>query len=104
MEDKRITAEDLEAVLQADIKALAEKMATAINKAKAGRIIADSEELVRDAHAEFRQQAYQRALDLLQNKAMQEDFSPSKDPAADPMEEQGSSENHPHDGKRASGV
>ena len=87
MEDKRITAEELEAVLQADIKALAEKMAAAINKAKAGRIIADSEELVRDAHAEFRQQAYQRALDLLQNKAMQEDFSPSQDPAADQMGE-----------------
>ena len=87
MEDKRITAEELEAVLRADIKALAVKMATAINKAKAGRIIADSEELVRDAHAEFRQQAYQRTLDLLQNKALQKDFSPSEDSAASPVEE-----------------
>jgi len=102
MEGNRITAEQLEAVLQADIKALAEKMAAAINKAKAGRIIADSEELVRDAHAEFRQQAYQRALDLLQNKAMQEDFSPSEDSATDQMEEQGAPEDHPHDGQRAS--
>ena len=42
MEDKRITAEDVEAALQADVKALAEKMAAAINEAKAGRIIADS--------------------------------------------------------------
>lgn len=102
MEGKRITAEELEAVLQADIKALAERMAAAINKAKAGRIIADSEEPVRDAHAEFRQQAYQRALDLLHNKTVQGDFSPSQDPAADPMEEQGSPEDHPHDGQRAS--
>lgn len=79
MDDPRITAEQLQAELQADVKVLAEQIAKAINAAKGGRIIADSEELVRDAHAEFRQKAYQRALDLLQNKALQEDFSPSAD-------------------------
>ena len=104
MEGKRITAEELEAVLQADIKALAEKMAAAINTAKAGRIIADSEELVRDAHAEFRQQAYQRALDLLQNKGVQKDFSPSQDSATSQVEEQGAPEDLPHDGQRPRGV
>ena len=82
MEDKRITAEELQAEWQADMRVLAEQIADAINQAKAGRIIADSEEPVRDAHAEFRQKAYQHALDLLQNKALQEDFSPSQDPAA----------------------
>jgi len=87
MEDKRITAEQLQAELQADVKVLAEQIADAINKAKAGRIIADSEERVRDAHAVFRQKAYQRALNLLQNKALQEDFSPSQDPAATEVEE-----------------
>jgi hypothetical protein len=35
--------------------------------------------LVRDAHAEFRRKAYQRALDLLPSKALQEGFSPSAD-------------------------
>ena len=104
MEDKRITAEELEAVLRADIKTLAGKIAGAINAAKAGRIIADSEEPVRNAHAEFRQQAYQRALNLLQNKSLQEDFSPSKDPAAGEVEKQRSPEDLPHDGKRATGV
>ena len=79
MDDQRITAEQLQAELQADVKVLAEQMAEAINAAKSGRIIADTEELVRDAHAEFRQKAYQHALDLLQNKALQEDFSPSAD-------------------------
>ena len=74
MDDPRITAEQLQAELQADVKVLAEQIAKAINAAEAGRIIADSEE-----HAEFRQKAYQRALDLLQNKALQEDFSPSAD-------------------------
>jgi hypothetical protein len=79
MDDKRVSAEELKQVLMADVERLAEQIAKAMNAAKAGRIIADSEELVRDAHAEFRQKAYQHALDLLQNKALQEDFSPSAD-------------------------
>jgi len=87
MNDKRITAEELEAELQADVKVLAGRIAQAINRAEAGRIIDDSEEPVRDAHAEFRQKAYQRALDLLQDKALQEDFSPSQDPAGSDVEE-----------------
>ncbi len=81
MDDKRITAEQVEAALRSDVQVLAEKIARAINGAKAGRIIADSEEPVRDAHAEFRQGAYQHALDLLRDKGLQEDFSPSQDPA-----------------------
>jgi len=87
MDDKRITAEEVEAELQADVKVLAGQIAEAINRAEAGRIIDDSEEPVRDAHAEFRQKAYQRALDLLQDKALQEDFSPSQDPAGSDVEE-----------------
>jgi hypothetical protein len=87
MEGKRITAEELQAQLQADVKALAEEIAAAINQARAGRIIADSEEIVRDAHAVFRQKAYQRALDLLQKKALQEGFSPSPDSGASDVEE-----------------
>ena len=87
MDDKRITPEELEALLQADVKALAARMAKAINGATAGRIINESEELVRDAHAEFRQQAFQKALGLLQDKALQGDFSPSQDPAEPDVEE-----------------
>jgi hypothetical protein len=87
MEGKRITAEQLQAELQPELRVLAEKIAQAINTARAGRIIADSEEPVRDAHAVFRQKAYQRALDLLQDQALQEDFSPSADPAAAKVEE-----------------
>ncbi len=87
MDDKRITPEEVEAVLQADVKALAARMAKAINGATAGRIIDESEEPVRDAHAEFRQHAFQKALDLLQDKALQEDFSPSQDPTAPDVEE-----------------
>ena len=59
MEDQRITTE----------------MAAAMNQAQDGRIIADSEEPVRDAHGKFRQQAYAKVISLLQQQ--QEAFSPS---------------------------
>lgn len=87
MDGKRITAEELQAELQADVKVLAEKIASAINAAKIGRIIADSEEPVRDAHAVFRQQAYQKAIDLLSKRTAQEDFSPSAQPSRPQVEE-----------------
>jgi hypothetical protein len=77
MEGKRITGEELVAELEGDIKMLAEKIADSINNAKPGRIIAESEEPVRDAHAVFRQQAYQKAMDLLSKRLAEEDFSPS---------------------------
>jgi TolA-binding protein len=90
MEDKRVTESELEAALQGDFKQLVAEIAAAMNAAKPGRIIADSEEPVRDANAEFRQRAYQKAIDLLQSK--QEAFPPSGQwvPA---MEEQGPTEN-----------
>jgi hypothetical protein len=89
MEDQRITAEELVAQLQGDLGELAEKMASAINSAKLGRIIADSEEPVRDAHAIFRQQAYQKAIDLLSKQLAQEAFSPSAHAQRTQVEEQG---------------
>ena len=83
MDNTKVTPEELKVALAADIDRLAEKMAVAMNAAKAGHIIADSEEPVRDAHAEFRQKAFEQALRLLQDK--QEAFSPS----APGSEEQG---------------
>ena len=75
MDDAKVTAEEIKAMLAGDIDALAQEMAAAMNGAKAGRIIADSEEPVREAHGKFRQQAYQKVIGLLQAK--QEAFSPS---------------------------
>jgi len=75
MEDKKITVEEIESLLVGEIHTLAEEMAAAMNSAQAGRIIADSEEPVRDAHGKFRQQAYAKVISLLQAK--QEAFSPS---------------------------
>ena len=78
MPDKKIRPQELKAALNADIDRLVKQVTQAINNAQPGRIINDSEEPVRDANAEFRQRLYQKALDLLQNKQLQEDFSPSE--------------------------
>jgi hypothetical protein len=87
MEDKKITPEELKAAWAKDVDELAEKVAAAMNSAQPGNIIDDSEEPVRDANAEFRQRLYQKAVNLLQNKRLQEDFSPSEDPSESDMEE-----------------
>ena len=83
MENKCVTAEELEAAMSGELKHLFGEVAEAMNTAQPGRIIADSEEPVRDANAEFRQRLFEKALGLLQNK--QEAFSPS----AERVEEQG---------------
>ena len=83
MEGDRITAEELKQALSADFDRMVERIVETMNAAQPGRIIADSEEPVRDANAEFRQRAYAEALRLLQDK--QKAFSPS----AEGTEEQG---------------
>jgi len=87
MDDRKITPEELKTAWAKDVDALAAKVAAAMNSAQPGNIIDDSEEPVRDASAEFRQRLYQKALDLLQDKHLQEDFSPSEDPAGSDVEE-----------------
>lgn len=74
MEGKRITVEELKRALATDFERLAERVVEAMNGAKDGHVIADTEELVRAAAAVFREQMYARAIGLLQNK--QEAFSP----------------------------
>jgi hypothetical protein len=95
MEDAKVTVEEIKAMLAADLDVLAAEMAAAINGAKSGRIIADSEEPVRDAHGRFRQQAYEKVISLLQAK--QEAFSPS----AQRVSQQGSQAGDAPDGQRA---
>jgi hypothetical protein len=84
MEDKRITAEEILAEIDIDVKQVAQEVATAINNAQAGAIIDQSEEQVRDAHAVFRQRTYQKALSLLENN--QQAFSPSPEISRSKME------------------
>ncbi len=87
MEDKKITAQELKAAWSKDMDRLAEQVAEAVNNAQPGNIIDDSEEPVRDASAEFRKRLYQKAIDLLQDKQLQEDFSPSPQRAKPDVEE-----------------
>jgi hypothetical protein len=96
MESRRINAEELKQVMAADFERLTQEVAEAMNAARDGSVIADTEELVRDANAVFRQQMYARAISLLQSK--QEAFSPSTQRAA----EQGSPADHPSDRQRTS--
>jgi hypothetical protein len=92
MEGKRISVEQLKQAMAADFERLAQEVAEAMNAAKDGSIIADTEELVRDANAEFRERMYAKAISLLQSK--QEAFSPS----AERTEEQGSPADDASDG------
>ncbi len=75
MDDKKITAKELQLAMEQEFTEMVQEVVEAMNNAKAGSIIADSEEPVRDANAKFKQQIFQKALDLLQKK--QEAFSPS---------------------------
>jgi len=85
MEDKRVTAEQILAEIGIDVEHMAQKVADAINNAQAGAIIDQSEEQVRDAHAEFRRKTYQKAISLLEKD--QRAFSPSAESSGIEMEE-----------------
>jgi len=96
MEGKRVSAEEVKQAMAADLERLAERIAEAMNAAQDGRIIADTEEPAREANAVFREQVYEKAIRLLQDK--QEAFSPSarRTPEQRPTAEDAS------DGERAS--
>ena len=84
MEDKRVTSEQILAEIGIDVERMAQKVADAINNAQAGAIIDQSEEQVRDAHAELRQKTYQKAISLLEKN--QQAFSPSAESSTTEME------------------
>ena len=96
MDDQQVSAAELKQAMAADFDRLVEEVAAAMNAAKAGRIIADTEELVRQANAVFREQVYAQAIGLLQKK--QEAFSPSAPRAS----KQGPAADHPSDRQRTS--
>ncbi len=97
-----VTSEQLEVAMGGDFKALCREVAKAIDEAKAGHIIADSEEGVRDAVGAFRQRLYQKALDIRQHNE-EGAFSPCA-PGEQPFStQQGQPQDHAHDCKRAVG-
>ena len=84
MENKRVTAEQILAEIGVDVERMAQVVADAINNAQPGAIIDQSEEQVRDAHAELRQKTYQKVISLLEKN--QQAFSPSAKPSDTEME------------------
>jgi len=75
--EAQISAAELEESLRLEWQELLGRTAKALNEARAGAIIADSEEIVREAMAEFRQKVYERGVQLLADKAAKAAFSPS---------------------------
>ena len=84
--DSKITKEQLKKALSVDIDRLVDDVVEAINKAKPGSIIDDSEEPVRDAAGQFRRMLFQKAIEL---RGQSEAFSPSGQPngSANSLEE-----------------
>lgn len=89
--EAQITPEELGQSLDAEWKELLSRTAGALNQARAGAIIADSEEIVRQAMAEFRQKVFERAVQMAADKAAKAAFPPSGQSAERPAgPEQGS--------------
>ena len=74
--DVRIDAEELKRAMALEIERLALETAEAMNKARDGAIIADSELIVRDAVAKFRKKLYEKAVQMKADKAAKAAFSP----------------------------
>lgn len=78
--EAQVSAEELQAQWAAELAELAQQTAAAMNQARAGAIIPDSEEPVREAMARFRQKAYEKAVQLMTDKAAKAAFSPQRHP------------------------
>lgn len=100
MKDK-ISVKELKKALNSDIETLLQQVAQAVNCAQPERIIADSEEPVRDASAQFREQLYQKALELRQRQD-EPDFSPSPQFTENNVAQQGQTDDKLSDGQRQS--
>jgi hypothetical protein len=72
--DSQITKSQLKQALSIDFDQLIEDVVEAINSARPGSIIDDSEEPVRDAAGQFRRMLFEKALEL---RGHSEAFSPS---------------------------
>jgi len=77
MDDKRITAEEIKAALAGDIDELSALVAKAMNEARDGSIINDSEIPIWLATNAFREALATKAVGLVQNR--HEAFSPSSE-------------------------
>jgi len=96
----RIEPAELRQAVACDFERMLEETADALNKARDGAIIADSEHVVRDAMARFRQKVYEKAVQMKADKAAKAAFSPSAQREGNIAKGQGPSGSQPPDGQR----
>jgi len=93
----RIDPEELRQAVASDFEKMLKETADALNKARDGAIIADSEGIVRDAMARFRRKVYEKAVQIKADKAAKAAFSPSAQRQGDAAAGQGNSGCQPSD-------
>ena len=96
----RIEAGELKQAMAQDFEQLVKETAEALNKARDGAIIADSELIVREAMARFRQKVFEKAVQMKADKAAKAAFSPSSQRGRDVAAGQGKRRSEPSDGQR----
>ena len=96
----RIEPAELEQAMRGEFKQLLQETAEALNKARDGAIIADSELIVRDAMARFRQKVFEKAVQMKADKAAKAAFPPSAKRTGDAAPGQGDSGRDASDGQR----
>jgi hypothetical protein len=97
--DDRISVDELKNALDGNIENLCRELVVPVNGVRPGRIIADSEEPVRDVSAEFRKRLYQKALELRQHR-IEPSFSPSAQCENTDVAQQGQAEHKLSDNQR----
>jgi len=97
--DDKISVDELKSALGVDIEKLCREVVEAVNEARPGQVIADSEEPVRDASAEFREGLYQKALELRQRR-IEPSFSPSPPCESTELAQQGKTDHKLSDHQR----
>ena len=96
----RIEPEELRQAVASDFEKMLKETADALNKARDGAIIADSERIVHEAMARFRQKVYEKAVQMKADKAAKAAFSPSAQCPGNGAARQGRPRRKPSDGQR----
>jgi hypothetical protein len=96
----RIEPAELEQAMRGEFKQLLKETADALNLARDGAIIGDSEGPVREAVARFRQRLYQKAAQMKADKAAKAAFSPSAQRHGEAVQGQGNPGRQSPDGQR----
>jgi len=98
--DVRIEPAELKQAMAGEFEQLVKETAEALNRARDGAIIADSEKIVHDAMARFREKVYEKAVQMKADKAAKAAFSPSAQRRGKDAKRQGPSGGPPFDDER----